>query len=320
MLYFKLPNLSTLYTVGHTQSSSPVQFVSFDQKKIAAFKGFIIEADSVDTCKQLNEAVLPHFPKDVQDIVKSDYFALVERTKNILIDRGLKKLVLSRRKPQNISTIKLGDVFFNLQRAYPEAFVYIFTYENTYWLGAFSEILGKYTKKDSTFHTMSLAGTLPLDQEWSDKEYQEQGAVTEYIQNILRDYAIEVNQSPTYTHRSGAIKHLRTDFKIKLEENQLDAIIQELHPTPAVCGHPKALCKDLIHSLENSDREFYAGYSRVETQDEIYFFVTLRCAKIYQDGAVLYVGGGITPLSDPLQEWEETEQKAQALLSHLVRI
>jgi isochorismate synthase len=64
-------------------------------------------------------------------------------------------------------------------------------------MGGFSEILGKFDKKNNNFETMSVAGTLPLDEHWTDKEIEEQKAVTEYIQSILRKFSSNLKVSST---------------------------------------------------------------------------------------------------------------------------
>ena len=92
---------------------------------------------------------------------------------------------------------------------------------------------------------MSLAGTLPINEEWIEKEIEEQKPVTHYISEILKKYVTlsEVEESETYNHISGNIKHLRTDFTAKIEDNRLEELIEELHPTPAVCEFRRNFAK-----------------------------------------------------------------------------
>ena len=187
-------------------------------------------------------------------------------------------------------------------KSYPNAFVYFFIKEGKCWIGAFSELLGKFDKKTSEFETMSLAGTLPVNETWTAKEIEEQKPVTNFIKNILKNYSSEVEQSETYDHISGNIKHLRTDFKAKIMSEDLENLISELHPTPAVCGIPKDLCKSAIEKFESHPRNFYAGYIKVETEETVQYFVNLRCAEFFENACLIYVGGGITAESSPEKE------------------
>lgn len=164
---------------------------------------------------------------------------------------------------------------------------------------------------------MSLAGTLPIDEDWTEKEIEEQKPVTEYIGNILKTYSENVEISETKDHISGNIKHLRTDFKTQISERSLDDLINDLHPTPAVCGVPKSLCISIIQDIEGFDRSFYAGYSKVDINDTIFYFVNLRCGRLFKNNAELFVGGGITAMSSPEKEWRETELKADALMNNI---
>ena len=56
-------------------------------------------------------------------------------------------------------------------------------------------------------------------------------------------------------------------------------------------------------------------FGQLEDGDELRLFVNIRCMKILDDRAVIYVGGGITSSSVPESEWYETEHKAKCLLS-----
>ena len=167
---------------------------------------------------------------------------------------------------------------------------------------------------------MSLAGTIPVNETWTTKEIEEQKPVSLYIRNVLKNYSDLVEESETHDHISGNIKHLRTDFKAIIERSDLEKIISELHPTPAVCGIPKEFCKEIISNIEKFPRELYAGYIKIETEDFIYFFVNLRCAKLYKNAVHAFVGGGITAESNPQKEWRETELKSEAILKNLTII
>ena len=164
---------------------------------------------------------------------------------------------------------------------------------------------------------MSLAGTIHVDENWTDREIEEQKPVTDFISNTLKNYASEVYKSDTYDHISGNIKHLRNDFSAKISENDLEKIIYELHPTPAVCGIPKEICQNAIENFETHPRNFYAGYIKVETEENVQYFVNLRCAEFFKNAALIYVGGGITAESSPEKEWRETELKSEAVLKNL---
>ncbi|MFD1079733.1 chorismate-binding protein, partial [Longispora fulva] len=128
----------------------------------------------------------------------------------------------------------------------------------------------------------------------------------------------------------------RTDISGRLAAGEnLSEIIKALHPTPAVCGLQKEKAQNFILSEENYDREFYTGFlgelnlqnstsrsvNKRNVENLAYrtvkkktaLFVNLRCMKLRENAAYLYVGGGITKDSDPEAEWEETVNKSQTM-------
>lgn len=318
MIYFKFPFDEQLYSTDSATKSEAVRFESFDQNISVQFKGKIIGNDTLKINTEEFYSDLKKLNEDFQAENKAEYLFKLETLIQIIKEKNLPKVVLSRRKIIENCTVDPEKSFENLCKAYPNAFRYIFSKKGAAWMGAFSELLGKYNKETGVFETMSLAGTLPVAESWTSKEIEEQKPVSNYIKNILEHYSERVDISSTYDHISGNIKHLRTDFKAEIKREDLDKIISDLHPTPAVCGMPKEICKSIIADLEKYPRELYAGYIKVETEVEIHYYVNLRCARIYPNSVHAFVGGGITAQSDPEKEWQETELKSQAILKNLV--
>ena len=75
---------------------------------------------------------------------------------------------------------------------------------------------------------------------------------------------------------------------------------------------------DFIRNTEKHSREYYTGFlGPVGIDDLMQLYMNLRCMKVLDDRLMLFVGGGITLDSVPYEEWEETEIKADTLLSVL---
>ena len=316
MIYFKFPFDERLHSTDGRQDIESVSFHSFDRLRQIGFKGNITETFSPAT---LTSDILLKDETHFHAETKEEYLHTLQNVIEVIKGEQLPKLVYSRRKIfTEFGRIDLKESFNRLCESYPNAFRYIFNDGENAWMGAFSEVLGKFSKATCEFETMSLAGTLPVSEEWSEKEIEEQKPVTSYIQNVLENYAGNIQVSDTYDHISGNIKHLRTDFKAVIQPEDLDLIIAELHPTPAVCGIPKEVCKRNIQKFEKFPRELYAGFIRIETEESVMYFVNLRCARLYQDAVHVFVGGGITAQSNPEKEWRETELKSEAILKNLV--
>ena len=319
---FRLPFNEKFILINHHEAARNVaSFFPFTNGKTIH-----LQAENLEVCtsEELKSSFfeVENFPEMNAELnipQHEEYLQKLEKAIEIIKQNNLPKLVISRPIAREISSINLEETYQLLCKKYPNTLCYLLISDEEIWIGATPEILGKFNKKTHEFFTMSLAGTLPVDEEWSEKEIEEQKPVTHYISEILKKYVTlsEVEESETYNHISGNIKHLRTDFTAKIEDNRLEELIEELHPTPAVCGIPKEFCKEKIIEIEQYNREFYAGYIKIETEEEIYYFVNLRCAKIYKNQVIAFAGGGITALSSPEKEWRETELKSQAILHHL---
>lgn len=324
MIYFKFPFDEKLYSTDENSNTHSINFHSFNNAERIDIAGKVIEKDlSEFENLEISSQILPEDETQFIAETQEEYLQKLEEVIEIIKENNLPKLVLSRRKIfTDFTEMNLKESFNNLCRNYPNAFKYLFFDGETSWMGAFSEVLGKFNKSTHEFETMSIAGTIPVFEEWTEKEIEEQKPVSSYIRNTLTKYATlsEVQESETYDHISGNIKHLKTDFKIKINPEDLDSIIKELHPTPAVCGIPKDFCREIIEKVEKFPRELYAGYIKIETEDYIQYFVNLRCARLYKNSVHLFVGGGITAQSNPEKEWQETELKSEAVLKNLVVI
>ncbi len=319
MIYFKFPFDEKLYSTDESSQENHISFYSFDGLHQIKCQGNIIEIspEAFDNITISNE-LLSKDDNGYMAETKEQYIQNIHQVIDIIKEHKLPKLVYSRRKIfTDFNGLDIKESFKNLCKSYPNAFKYLLINGENSWMGAFSEVLGKFNKNNCDFETMSLAGTLPVSENWSEKEIEEQKPVTSYIRDILNKYSEGIEESGTYDHISGNIKHLRTDFRVKIKKEDLDTIIQELHPTPAVCGIPKEFCKKHIQSLEKFPRELYAGYIKIKTGETVQYFVNLRCSKLYQDSIHIFVGGGITAQSSPEKEWTETELKSEAVLKNL---
>lgn len=257
-------------------------------------------------------------------VTKKEYLQQIETIMNVIKTGKIQKAVLSRIKLVNSVNEKfLPAIFLKLCELFPRAFVYAFKTENHFWMGATPEPFA--FLKNNFFHTSSVAGTKENSEKflgienWGNKEKQEQHFVSEHIDKVLQSNHWEnIEQHGPYVQQAGNVLHLRTDFisKANVSNGNVGDLLNNLHPTPAICGSPTKEALEIIHIVENHDREYYGGFlGPVGMQNPIMLFVNLRCMQITGSRLVLYSGGGITIDSKPEDEWYETEIKAGTLLS-----
>jgi isochorismate synthase len=241
------------------------------------------------------------------------------------IERGdFKKVVLSRKEVLQLKNFSLTTVFQRLLAQYPTAFVYCFFHPKVgLWMGATPEQFLKI--KEDSLQTVALAGTQagsdPKKVVWQDKEKVEQQIVTDYIIHNLQGLASEITVSSPYTVNAGLVNHLKTDITALFPNHKfLKKAIEQLHPTPAVCGFPRESAREYIINSENHDREYYSGFLGEWNLDLATFrtqhtdlYVNLRCMKIVGHAAELFIGCGITKESDPEKEYIETVNKSTTM-------
>ncbi len=275
---------------------------------------------------------------------KARHLQLVQKGIESIRKGELKKVVLARREELHLENPDAIEIFKHLLKKYPSAFVYLWFHpEIGLWLGATPETLLQVER--NRFKTMALAGTQKfsgsMEVSWGEKEREEQQFVTDAILENLQKIGSSIKTTAPYTTKAGNLLHLRTDITGVLNSNfnntyaNLHQLISAIHPTPAICGLPKERAKQFILENEPYDREFYTGFlgelnikknikrsvNRRNTENLAYgsmltqtsLFVNLRCMKLDENRALLFVGGGITKDSEPAAEWEETQNKAETM-------
>ncbi|MDE6631795.1 MAG: chorismate-binding protein [Muribaculaceae bacterium] len=230
------------------------------------------------------------------------------------------------------SNIDIDATFDNLCSAYPDAFVFVFSTQSSgTWIGASPELLLR--KEGEFLSTMALAGTRPSseqDIEWDEKNRDEQAMVTEFIIDSLMKHCGTVTAGKTFTKKAGSIEHICTPISAYMHPSELaeeyddsyckrlQKLLTELSPTPALCGSDRSISLELIKKYEKFPREMYGGFCGPNDIEGVTaFFVNLRSAKVSKDAVAVYAGGGITPLSSPEKEWQETELKSKTIINKL---
>ena len=248
---------------------------------------------------------------------------LIRKTIGAIKQGVAEKIVISRQKNFVLSNFSVEILMERFFSAYPSAFRYVWFHPKTgLWCGATPEILVKI--RNNEFKTMALAGTQPYKSgqiKWREKELAEQHFVTQAILENVNGKVQDIHVSETYSHRAGNLLHLRTDISGTLPnlEGSLSKLAGVLHPTPAVCGTPREIAKSFILANEGYHRKFYTGFlGPIEDGGtSATLMVNLRCMKIENGKASVFVGGGITADSDSTEEWGETQNKMQTMLQVL---
>lgn len=120
----------------------------------------------------------------------------------------------------------------------------------------------------------------------------------------------------------GPVTHLVTEIVSKFVENGhdrrfFDCVADEIQPTPALAGYPRAYAISEIERFESWPRYLYAGCLNIAEIRLNMTYGIIRCVHFDREKWSIYTGSGVTADSYPSVEWEETELKAAPLVKCL---
>ena len=156
----------------------------------------------------------------------------------------------------------------------------------------------------------------------SEKERAENLMIVDLMRNDLGRIAelgsvsvpslLEVEE---YAHVHQLVSTVRA--RIAPPATALD-VVRAAFPAGSMTGAPKHSAMSILHELEQGPRGVYSGaFGRLGLDGSADLAMVIRSIVLTPKGASIGTGGGITALSDPDEEIEETRVKARALLAVL---
>lgn len=329
-------------------SFAPLQWVvpeltfRFDKKTVEVLQ-FGLSVDFTRLEKRLDACLsaLRESPPDSNSFEVSvddeAYTRSVESALKTIESGALTKVVVARRGFVNADrTIDAATMLAKLDARFPDCFLFANRPRGTTepcptFLGATPERLVRVESND--LHTEALAGSAPRgatsesdlqhrEQLLSDpKELREHALVVQMIKDAISTLGTDVTRPERPEIRKlSNVQHLCTPLRATLNPDLgiLDAI-EKLHPTPAVCGTPRAEALALLRQVEPFQRGHYAGVFGPIHLNGVSgeAAVTIRSALIEDRKATLYAGAGIVSGSVPKREAQETRIKLSAVLESL---
>jgi isochorismate synthase len=254
-----------------------------------------------------------------------DWAALVERI-HVDLRRGhASKIVAARRSLLEADgPLDPVSVLERIGEAPDGATRYLVRRGSTAFVGCTPERL--FVKRGLALETEALAGSIgasAVDGEArltaSEKDRDEHARVVEHLVTRLAPLSARVEAAPSpRIRRLPTVLHLRTPIEAELLPGvDALAVIDALHPTPAVGGTPVMVARRFIADHE-PDRGWYAApLGFVDARGDAEVFVGLRCVLLRGTRAYLWAGAGIVAASEAAPEWDETVLKMRPMLRAL---
>ena len=182
-------------------------------------------------------------------------------------------------------------------------------------------LAGTISKTGDDERDLALAASLAR----SSKDLEEHEYAVRSVADAIEPFCTSINvpESPFVLHLAN-VMHLATDVTGALAETlaHVDAftILEQLHPSAAVCGTPRPKAAALISEIEGMPRGRYAGpVGWIDAAGDGELGIALRCGQINGDSIRIFAGCGIVAGSDPGKELAESEAKFVPMRSALVK-
>jgi isochorismate synthase len=241
---------------------------------------------------------------------------------------ALEKLVLARQVSLHAAEpIHPGAVIQRLRGGYEHCTIFAFAANHSCFVGATPERLVRldngHAQADCLAGSARRGATPDEDRRIGEalrtdpKERREHELVLNALHQRLAPFCTQLT-SPEEPNvlRLPNVQHLHTPVEGALKEtDDIFALVEALHPTPATGGLPRAMACSLLQTHEDFERGWYAApVGWVDGHGNGEFVVAIRSALLHAQGARLFAGCGIVAGSDPEREYQESCLKLQPML------
>ena len=262
---------------------------------------------------------------------KNKFLKMVNKAKEYIKIGDIFQVVLSQRFEAKLSKKPL-EIYKKLRVTNPSPFMYFFNFDSFQIIGASPEILVRL--RDNKITVRPIAGTRPRGNNFkkdiffakdllSDKkELSEHLMLLDLGRNdagkVSKIGTVKVTESfmiEKYSH----VMHIVSNV-VGVYNNKYSKFKSLLAGFPAgtVSGAPKIRAMEIIDELESTKRKVYAGgIGYFSANGEFDTCIALRTAIAKDKKFYVQAGAGIVADSNPNKEYEETINKAKALLNAL---
>ncbi len=262
------------------------------------------------------------------NVTRDEFCEAVNRCVEYIRAGDIFQVVISQRLVVSI-TVDPFQIYRHLRVLNPSPFMFYLRTGGVTLVGASPEIMCRVVGTEMTVRP--LAGTRPrgatqeedlaLEQELlgDEKERAEHTMLVDLGRNDVgkvSEYGSVKLSDPFSVERYSHVMHLSSTVTGRLRPG-LDAFAAFMasHPAGTVSGAPKVRAMQIIDELEKHRRGPYAGaVGYIDYSGNMDTCIALRTVVIRDNMAYLQAGAGIVADSNPDSEYEETLNKAKALL------
>jgi anthranilate synthase component I len=259
---------------------------------------------------------------------EENFKTAVKTAQQYILEGDIMQVVLSQRMSQDFSAPPLS-LYRALRSLNPSPYMFYYDMGDHHVVGASPEILVRLD--DGVVTSRPIAGTRPRgktrdqDLALADELLADPKERAEHVQlmDLGRNDVGRVAQIGTVKvtdnmliERYSHVMHIVSNVEGKLKPG-LDAIdvLKATFPAGTVSGAPKVRAMEIIDELEPSKRGIYAGaVGYLGFNGDMDVAIAIRTGVIKDNKLYVQAGAGIVADSVPQSEWDETQNKAKAVL------
>ncbi len=264
----------------------------------------------------------------VSEFGEDAFKAAVLRAKQYITDGDIMQVVLSQRMRRPFAASPL-TLYRALRSLNPSPYMFYYDMGNHHVVGSSPEILVR--REGETVTVRPIAGTRPrghdrehdlaLEQELlaDPKECAEHLQLLDLGRNDLGRVAqigsVKVTENMSierYSHVMHIVSNV--EGRLKPDLSSMD-VLRATFPAGTVSGAPKVRAMEIIDELEPVKRGIYAGaVGYLGFNGDMDLAIAIRTAVVKDGTLYVQAGAGIVADSVPQNEWEETRNKARAVV------
>jgi len=280
--------------------------------------------------KDINKNVITNI-KIKSNTPKNKFLKMVNKAKKYIKIGDIFQVVLSQRFEAKLSKKPL-EIYKKLRITNPSPFMYFFNFDDFQIIGASPEILVRL--RDNKITVRPIAGTRPRGKNLKEDNFfakdllKDKKELSEHLMllDLGRNDAGKVSKVGTvkvtesfmiekYSHVMHIVSNVMGVYNKKF--SKFKSLLAGF-PAGTVSGAPKIRAMEIIDELETTKRKVYAGgIGYFSANGEFDTCIALRTAVVKNKKFYVQAGAGIVADSNPIKEYEETVNKAKALMNAL---
>ncbi|GHU13821.1 anthranilate synthase component 1 [Betaproteobacteria bacterium] len=264
----------------------------------------------------------------VSSFGEEEFKRAVRRVKQYIVDGDVMQVVISQRMSKPFAAHPMA-LYRAIRSLNPSPYLFYFHLDDFHVVGASPEILVQL--EDDNITVRPIAGTrkrgaspaedcaLEAELLADEKERAEHLQLLDLGRNDVGRVATTGSVKVTerfIIERYSHVVHLVSNVEGRLVAG-LDAfdVLRASFPAGTVSGAPKVRAMEIIDELEPVKRGIYAGaVGYIGFHGDMDLAISIRTA-VVKDGQIhVQAGAGLVADSDPEAEWQETQNKARAML------